>query len=190
METKDLELVVPALWRKSFELNRMAIHGFLVNGENVPAKLVKTLFMQIVLKENMKLRKYDIRAKEEISYVIDFMEKYPQYQLNWKFKTLTAVDETTYDVQKFAMLMIKSFYQYEDSLIVKRDKKKIIEFFYDAFIEDIEGDFEKLPEGKISNYTITVMSGLFAIAVGYKGKISKMYTPKEIYQFCRHPLGK
>lgn len=190
METKDLELVVPALWRNSFELNLKAIRGFLANGENVPAKLVKTLFMQIVLKKDNELRKYDIRAKEKISYVIDFMEKYPQYQLNWKFKALTAVDETAYDVQKFAMLMINSFYQYEDGLLVKRDMKKIIEFFYDAFIEDIEGDFEKLPEGKVSNYTITVMAGLFAIAVGYKGKIIKMYTPKEIYQFCRHPLGK
>lgn len=190
MEKKDLEIVVPASWRKSFELNMLAINGFLANEENVPAILVKNLFKHILLKKENELKKYGLKAKEEISYVIDFMEKYPQYQLNWKFKTLTAVDETTYDVQKFAMLMIKSFYQYEDSLIVKLDKKKVIEFFYDAFIEDIEGDFEKLPEGKISNYTITVMAGLFAIAVGYKGKISKMYTPKEIYQFCRHPLGK
>ena len=139
-------------------------------------------------KEN-ELKKYGLKAKEKIGYVIDFMKKNPSYQLNWKFKTFTTVDETTYDVENFALLMLNSFYQYEAELGAKCDKKKTIEFFYNAFTEDIEGNFENLPEGKVSNYTITVMAGLFAIAGGYKRGTDKISTPKEIYQFCRHSLG-
>ena len=190
MEKKDLEIVVPASWRKSFELNMLAINGFLANEENVPAILVKNLFKHILLKKENELKKNGLKAKGKISNVIDFMEKNPSYQLNWKFKTFTTVDETTYDVENFALLMLNSFYQYEAELGAKCDKKKTIEFFYNAFIEDIEGDFAKLPGGKASNYTITVMAGLFAIAGGYKRGTDKISTPKEIYQFCRHSLGK
>jgi len=62
---------------KSFELNMLAIHGFLANEENVPATLVKNLFKHILLKKENELKKYGLKAKEKIGICNRFHEKKP-----------------------------------------------------------------------------------------------------------------
>jgi len=190
MTNKKLELLVTAQERISFEYNIESINSFIANHENVPAKLVKSLLEQILPKEDLDLSKHYLKAKEKVKYVLEFIKLYPKYQLNWEFKELKSSNKKTYDFNRFALVMLYSFFQYEAEKKLKCSKNMVIQFFYDAFLEEIEADSSKLNEKKLSDYTLRVMAGLFAIAAGYSNsKNEKVCTPKEIYQFCRNSIN-
>jgi hypothetical protein len=190
MTNKKLELLVTAQERISFEYNIESINSFIANHENVPAKLVESLLEQILPKKKFELSQHHLKAREKVKYVLEFIKLNPKYQLNWKFKELKSSNKKTYDFSRFALVMLQAFFQYEAEKKLKCSKNMVIQFFYDAFLEDIEADSSKLNEKKLSDYTLRVMAGLFAIAAGYSNsKNEKVCTPKEIYQFCRNSIN-
>jgi hypothetical protein len=190
MRNNKLELLVTAQERKSFDYNIQAIYSFIANHENIPAKLVASLLKQILPKEDFDLSEHYLKAKEKVKHVLEFIKLNPKYQLNWEFKELKSSNKKTYDFSRFALVMLHAFFQYEAEFDFQRKKDKVIQFFYLAFLEDVEADLSILPKEKVSAYKLKVMAGVFTKAAGYPITNKKNQNPKDIYLAVQHAIKK
>ena len=190
MRNNKLELLVTAQERITFEYNIQAIYSFIANHENVPAKLVASLLKQILPKKEFELSQHNLKAREKVKYVLEFIKLNPKYQLNWEFKELKSLNKKTYDFSRFALVMLQAFFQYEAELDFKRKKDKVIQFFYLAFLEDVEADLSILPKEKVSAYKLKVLTGVFTKAAGYPITDKKNPNSKDIYLAVQHAIKK
>ena len=190
MRNKELEVLVTAQERKSFDYNIQSIYSFISNHEYVPAKLVASLLKQILPKKEFELSQHHLKAKEKVKYVLEFIKLNPKYQLNWEFKQLKSSNKKNYDFSRFALVMLQAFFQYEAETGDKCTKDKVIQFFYLAFLEDVEADLSIQPKENVSEYKLKVMAGVFTKAAGKSISSKKDPNPKDIYLAVQNAIKK
>jgi hypothetical protein len=188
MKNDDLEFVVAKSNKENYLMTLQIIYGYISNNEPIPVITAKYLFSILLEKEKFKFKKFAEKAKLAAKHVVDFVLKYPAYELPLEFKNIKPVNESKDNFQLFAEVLLHAFYQYDEKLDAKRKHSDSVGFFYKALTEEtINKSGKKI---KITKYKLSVLATVFSKAAEYKG--SKLITgkPYEIYQSSRISLSK
>jgi hypothetical protein len=188
MKNDDLEFVVAKSNKENYLMTLQIIYGYISNNEPIPVITAKYLFSILLEKEKFKFKKFAEKAKLAAKHVVDFVLKYPAYELPLEFKNIKPVNESKDNFQLFAEVLLHAFYQYDEKLDAKRKHSDSVGFFYKALTEEtINKSGKKI---KITKYKLSVLAAVFSKAAEYKG--SKLITgkPYEIYQSSRISLSK
>ena len=188
MKNDDLEFVVAKSNVESYLMTLKIIHGYISNNEPIPVITAKYLFSILLEKKKFKFIKYAEKAKLAAKHVVDFVLKYPAYELPLEFKNIKPVNESKYNFQLFAEVLLHAFYQYDEKLDAKRKHSDAVGFFFEALTEETKNKSSK--NIKITKYKLSVLATVFSKAAEYKG--SKLITgkPQDLYQSSRKSISK
>lgn len=188
MKNNDLELVVAKSKKESYFVTLQIIHGFISNNEPIPVITAKYLLSILLGKEKYTFIKYAEKAKIAAKHVVEFVSKYPAYELPLEFKNIKPISGSKFNFQIFAEVLLHAFYQYDEDLGGKRKQSDVVGFFFKALGEETKNKSKK--KIKITKYKITVLATVFAMASEYKGSKLKTGKPQEIFQSSRTSLRK
>ena len=190
MKNKNLEFIVSESNVESFNRTLQIIFGFLANNNDVPVVTVKYLLSILLSKNDFKYKTRAQKAKKASQYVSDFISNHKDYQLDWKLKGIEIGKSTKYDFSLFAQLMLQAYFQFNYEHGEKDLKIDAVHFFYKTLIEELDTSKMNLKEGKISDYKIYVMAGVFAISAGHTISTKSPLKPQEIYNAVRNTIKK
>lgn len=188
MKNNDLELVVAKSNKESYLITLQIIYSYISNNEPIPVITAKYLLSVLLKKEQYTFITFAEKAKLAAKHVIDYISKYPAYELPLVFKNIQPISRSKYNFQLFAELLLHAFYQYDQDLGTKRKQNDAIGFFIKALTEET-----KIKPGKkidISKYKIVVLAGVFSMAAEYKGTKPITAKPHDIFQSNRKSLSK
>lgn len=186
MKNNDLELVVAKSNKENFFITLQIIHGFISNNEPIPVITAKYLLSILLGKEKYTFIKYAEKAKIAAKHVVEFVSKYPAYELPLEFKYIKPISRSKYNFQIFAEVLLHAFYQYDGDLGGKRKQNDVVGFFFKALREETKNK-SKI---KITKYKLVVLATVFSKAADYKGSKLKTGKPQEIFQSSRTSLRK
>lgn len=188
MKNNDLELVVAKSNKESYLFTLQIIYGYISNNEPIPVITAKYLLSVLLEKEHYTFIKFAEKAKLAAKHVVDYVSKYPAYELPFVFKNIQPISRSKYNFQLFAELLLRAFYQYDQDLGTKRKQYDAIGFFLKALTEET-----KIKPGKkikITKYKLVVLAGVFSMAAEYKGSKPITAKPKDIFQSNRIRVSK
>lgn len=188
MKNNDLELVVAKSKKDSYFITLQIIHGFISNNEPIPVVTAKYLLSILLGKEKYKFIKFAEKAKLAAKHVVDFVSKYPAYELPLVFKNIKPIRRSENNFQLFAEVLLHAFYQYDEDLGKKRKQSDVVGFFYKTLTEETKNKSGK--NLKITKYKLFVLATVFSKAAEYKGSKLKVGKPQEIFQSSRTSLRK
>lgn len=136
MKNNDLELIVAKSNVESYLMTLKIIHDYISNNEPIPVITAKYLFSVLLEKEQYTFIKFAEKAKIAAKHVIDFVLKYPKYELPLEFKNIKPIRESKDNFQLFAEVLLHAFYQYDKDLGTKRKQNDAIGFFFKALTEE------------------------------------------------------
>jgi hypothetical protein len=188
MKNNDLELVVAKSNKESYLITLQIIHGFISNNEPIPVVTVKYLLSILLGKEKYKFIKFAEKAKLAAKHVVDFVAKYPAYELPLVFKNIKPISRSENNFQLFAEVLLHAFYQYDEDLGNKRKQNDVVGFFYKTLTEETKNK----PGKNIKNtkYKLTVLATVFSMASDCEGSKLKIEKPHDIFQSSRTSLRK
>jgi hypothetical protein len=91
MKNNDLELVVAKSNVESYLMTLKIIYDYIDNNEPVPVITAKYLFSVLLEKEQYTFKKFTEKAKLASKHVLDFVSKYPAYELPLEFKNIKPI---------------------------------------------------------------------------------------------------
>jgi hypothetical protein len=188
MKNNDIELVVAKSNKDSYIITLQIIHGFISNNEPIPVVTVKYLLSILLGKEKYKFIKFAEKAKLAAKHVVEFVLKYPAYELPLVFKNTKLISGSENNFQLFAEVLLHAFYQYDEDLGNKRKQSDVVGFFYKTLTEETKNKSGK--NIKITKYKLSVLATVFSKAAEYNGSKFKVGKPQEIYQSSRTSLRK
>jgi hypothetical protein len=188
MKNNDLELVVSKSNKDSYLITLQIIHGFISNNEPIPVKTVKYLFSVLLEKEQYTFIKFAEKAKLAAKHVVDFVSKYPAYELPLVFKNIQPISRSKYTFQLFAELLLHAFYQYDKDLGTTRKQSDTVGFFFKALTEETKRKSRK--KINITKYKLSVLATVFSMASECEGSKLKIEKPYDIFQSSRKCLSK
>lgn len=188
MKNNDLELVVAKSNKESYLMTLQIIYDYISNNEPIPVITAKYLFSVLLEKEQHTFIQFAEKAKLAAKHIVDYVSKYPEYELPLVFKNIQPISRSKYNFQLFAELLLHAFYQYDKDLGTKRKQNDPIGFFFKALTEETKNKSGKKIE--ISKYKLSVLAGVFSMAAEYKGSKPITVKPRDIFQSSRKRLSK
>ena len=190
MKNKNLEFVVEKSNVENFKRNIQIILGLIENKQEIPYAPVKEMLSFLQQKEKFQYKLFAQKAKKASKYAIDFISTHKDYRLDWKLKDIEPTKSTKNDFSIFAQVILHAYFNFsydhnEDDL-----KHDAVHFFYKALNEELDTTKMNLKKGKISDYKIFVMAGVFAISAGHTISTKSPLKPQEIYNAVRNTLKK
>ena len=188
MKNNDLELVVAKSNVESYLMTLKIIYNYIAKNEPVPVITAKYLFSVLLEKKQYTFIKFAEKAKLAAKHVVDYVSKYPAYELPLEFENIKPNSESKENFQEFAELLLHAFYEYDKDLGTKRKQNDAIGFFFKALTEEPKNMSGKKIE--ISKYKLSVLAGVFSMAAEYKGSKPITVKPRDIFQSSRIRLSK
>lgn len=188
MSIYDINLTIPESKRESFESAFQRVYTYTFNYKYVPSSFVKDLLK--IMMNNKFIAADEIRKKaiKSSNIIVQLIKKYPDYDLNWRIKSLEKTEERDLELQNFAQLMLFAFFHFESEK--KRcEFSQVVKFFYDAFKTVVYSEKLK-PEEELSRYKLLAIVGFFTLAAGYLQINPSRFTPNQSFLRVKHQISK
>ena len=191
MENQEpIKLIVTSENKKEFFDIYVTIRSYMDKGDNIPKAIVARLYQIMYEEGDYKFSQFLDLAGKYSSNAIERLKSMNDYQFTWLPRIVPENDFIFIpDTKQIFTELISAFFLYaEDHKDAGKDEA--IAFIYWAFDDEYKTKMQLNDLEKFSSYKQAVISGIVAMAMGYKLSSKPDLSNEEIFQATRHAIRK
>ena len=186
-KNNHLVIFVPPANLKNYISVYRAIKSYTDMNLDVPARLVQFFFDQMQNPEKFKMDQVYEKANKYSKLVLHKLKSKKGYQFEWEDTILKKTGSVIKnDTAKIFLELIIAYLLFDSDR--KANKDDAIGFFYIAFEDEYKNKIKAAGLKKMTPYRLGVISGILAIAVGFRLTSKADPTNEEIFQATRNAI--